>query len=89
MAKYYTVTLTEAQYGFVLEAIDCYGTDVFNGAVSEPSKEAELMERTQLAMGDYEVSYRKKKITKTNHVLRYTCKGTPIYATVPATKKGE
>lgn len=61
MAKYYTITLTEAQYNFVKRAVGCYATDIDNGTVSEPGKEAELMERTELAMGEFEVSYRKRK----------------------------
>tara|TARA_R100000655_G_scaffold28068_3_gene57020 strand:- start:3908 stop:4084 length:177 start_codon:yes stop_codon:yes gene_type:complete len=47
MAKYYTPKLTEAQYFHVMEAMDCYGTDIYN---HEGEPEIKLHERTNKAL---------------------------------------
>lgn len=48
MAKYYTPKLTEAQYFHVLDAMDCYGTDINEGYLKEQLEK--LHERTHEAL---------------------------------------
>ena len=44
MAQYYTPKLTEAQYLHVLDAMGCYGTDIYEGYLGK--KLEQLHERT-------------------------------------------
>ena len=48
MAKYYTPKLTEAQYFHVMEAMDCYGVDVYEGYMGKQLEK--LHERTKQAL---------------------------------------
>lgn len=51
MTKYYTVKLTEAQYNHVLDAMNCYGVDVYDNAEDTGDQAtARLHERTEAAL---------------------------------------
>lgn len=51
MAKYYTVKLTEAQYFHVLNAMLCYGYDVYDIAEQDNDKrQVRLHERADKAL---------------------------------------
>jgi len=45
MAKYYTIKLTEAQYFHVLDAMGCYGVDIYEGYLGKQLEK--LHERTR------------------------------------------
>tara|TARA_R100000734_G_C3256752_1_gene56616 strand:- start:436 stop:651 length:216 start_codon:yes stop_codon:yes gene_type:complete len=67
MAKYYTITLTEAQYDFVNEAMHEYGLLVINQFEEDGyhSKTVmNVMERTEQAIANCKISSCRKKTTK-------------------------
>jgi len=45
MTKYYTLKLTEAQYFHVLDAMGCYGVDIYEGYLGKQLEK--LHERTR------------------------------------------